>query len=685
MTRIRLEAASVALALAGMIAGLLAERAGAATAGTAGYAIAYAAGGWAGTVGAASALRRGHVDIDLLMILAALGAVFVGAPFEGAMLLFLFSLSNVLQTIAIGRSRRAIEALMELRPETARIRRQGTWVETSVEDAVVGDVFLVTPGDRLPLDGEVVRGAGEVDEASLTGESVPVDKAPGDPVFGGTINGSGALEVRVTRPAGESAIARLIRMVEEAQGQKAETQRIIDRYEEPYALAVIGLTILAVVLPTLVFGAPFRPTFYRAMTLMVAASPCALVISTPAAVLSAIAAAARSGVLFKGGVYVEAIGAVRAVAFDKTGTLTVGRSRLTDLVPLRAGVDERALLALAAGAQTHSEHHLGEATMRAAAEAGVPIPDVEGFEARAGRGVGATVGGRRILIGNARLFELPGENGGADGGNRPGAGPRFGADPASGGAAGRAGAAWARAEELAGALRARGRTAVFVAESDGAEGPLPLGVMAFADEIRPASAGVVRALRDLGIEHLAMITGDNRVVAEAVARRIGLEDTHAEVLPERKVELVRELGERFGSIAYVGDGVNDAPALAAATVGIAMGGAGTDVALETADVVLMGDDLTRLPFALDLGRRTRRVLIANLTFAVGIIVVMIAFILTVGLPLPLAVVGHEGSTVLVSLNGLRLLGARPVSGAPPAAREPVRSESPVLPADRRAS
>lgn len=639
VTRIRLEATSVVLTFAGMITGLVAERAGADFVSAAAYVVAYIAGGWAGTLGAARALRHGHVDIDLLMILAALGAAFIAAPFEGAMLLFLFSLSNVLQTIAIGRSRRAIEALMELRPETARIRRGPDWVDTPVEEAVVGDVFLVTPGDRLPLDGEVVAGSGEVDEASLTGESVPVDKTPGDAVYGGTINGSGALEVRVTRLADESAIARLIRMVEEAQGQKAGTQRIIDRYEEPYALGVIAFTVLAVVVPTLLFGTEFRPTFYRAMTLMVAASPCALVISTPAAVLSAIAAAARSGVLFKGGVYVEAIGTARAVAFDKTGTLTVGRSRLTDIVPVAHGLDERTLLLLAAGAQTHSEHHLGEATLRAAADAGLEPPPVERFEARPGRGVVATVGGRRVLIGNARLFAVDSANGTPEGGGQS--------------------SDWHSAEALAGALRERGRTAVFVAEGDGAGPPGVLGVMAFADEVRPASAGVVKELRRLGIEHIAMITGDNRAVARAVAGSIGLSDSHAEVLPERKVELVRELRERFGSVVYVGDGVNDAPALAAATVGVAMGGAGTDVALETADVVLMGDDLTRLPFALELGRRTRRVLIANLSFAVGIIAVMIGFILTVGLPLPLAVVGHEGSTVLVSLNGLRLLAARP--------------------------
>ncbi len=624
---LRREAVFVGLAFAGMAVGLVAEwMAGPPLVRWLGFGTAYAFGGWDGLRAGMAALRRRRFDIDLLMVLAALGALAINAPFEGAMLLFLFSLSNWLQHVAIGRSRTAIRALMALRPESATLRLDGRLVTVPVERVALGAVYVVRPGDRLPLDGTVVEGESEVDQASLTGESVPVLKAPGDEVFGGTINGSGALEVRVTRRAGESAIARLIRLVEEAQSEKAETQRVLDRFEQPYALGVIALTLVAIALPPLAWGEAFAPAFYRAMTLMVAASPCALIISTPAAVLSAIAAGARSGVLFKGGAYVEQAATLRAVAFDKTGTLTEGRTRLTDLVPL-PGVAEDELLALAAAVQARSEHHLGRATVEAARERGLAIPEAEGFQATVGQGVAAGVGGAVVHIGNARYFE------------------------------GRPLLNRAEAEAAVDRLRREAKTAVVVAREEG-EGLRALGVTAFADRLRSAAPAVVRQLRALGVERVVMITGDNREVAARIAAEAGIDEVHAEVLPEAKVALVRALRERYGAVAMVGDGVNDAPALAAASLGVAMGGAGTDVALETADLVLMADDLTKLPYALALSRRTRRTLIANLSFAFGLILLMVGFILTVGLPLPLAVVGHEGSTVLVSLNGLRLLGFR---------------------------
>ena len=596
----RQEAVFVGVALVGLVGGLVAE--------------------WQGW--GLDSLRHRTVDIDLLMILAALGALAIGAPFEGAMLLFLFSLSNTLQHVAIGRSRRAIEALMELRPEAAVVERDGAWVEVPVEQVRVGDVFRVGPGDRMPLDGVVAVGRSEVDQASLTGESVPVTKDVGDEVFGGTTVGGGALDVRVTKTADDSAIARMIAMVEDAQSQKAETQRLIDRFEQPYALGVIALTVLAIGIPFLVWGDPFRPTFYRAMTLMVAASPCALVISTPAAVLSAIAAAARSGVLFKGGVTVEDAARVRAVAFDKTGTLTAGETRLTDVVAL-GDLDDDALVALAAAAQSRSEHHLAEATTREAEARGLAVAPAHGFQAVAGRGVEAVVGGRRVRIGNPAHSE------------------------------GREVAGLDRALAEVERLRAQARTAVVVTETvDGAE--QVVGVMAFADVLRPSAREVVAQLHALGIEHVAMLTGDTAAVGEAMGAEAGVDAVYADLLPERKVALIRELEARYGGVAMVGDGVNDAPALAAATLGIAMGGAGTDVALETADVVLMADDLAKIPYLLRLSRRT---LAVNIAISLGAIVVMVATILGAGLALPLAVVGHEGSTVLVSLNGLRLLGA----------------------------
>ena len=625
--QLRREAAFVAVALAGLLTGLIADWMGAPVwLRWLGYGVAYVFGGFFGLRASLDALRRRRVDIDLLMVLAALGALAIGAPFEGAMLLFLFSLSNVLQHYAVGRSRQAIRALMKLRPEAANVRRGGAVVAVPVEAVAPGEVYVLRPGDRLPLDGVVIEGLSEVDQASLTGESVPVLKRPGDVVFGGTINGGGALEVRVTKRAGESAIARLIRLVEEAQSEKAETQQLIERFEQPYALGVIALTLVAIALPVVALGEAFAPAFYRAMTLMVAASPCALVISTPAAVLSAIAAGARSGVLFKGGVYVEQAATVRAVAFDKTGTLTEGATHLTDVVALD-GVAEGEVLALAAAVQAQSEHHLAAATVEAAQARGLALAGAEGFRATVGEGVTAHVGGRRVHIGNRRFFEGESVNG------------------------------WAAAEAAVARLEGEAKTAVVVAE-ERSGGLHALGVTAFADRLRPDAPEVIRRLKALGIEHVAMVTGDNAAVAARMGAEAGVDAVHAEVLPEQKVELVKALRARYGNVAFVGDGVNDAPALAAATVGVAMGGAGTDVALETADLVLMGDDLTKLPYALELSRKTRRTLVANLAFALGMIVLMVASILSVGLPLPLAVVGHEGSTVVVSLNGLRLLAFR---------------------------
>ena len=623
----RQEAVFVSVALAGLVGGLVAGWQGWTAASWAFYAVSYAFGGWYGARAGLDSLRHRTVDIDLLMILAALGALAIGAPFEGAMLLFLFSLSNTLQHVAIGRSRRAIEALMELRPESAKVQRGGAWVEVPVEQVRVGDVFRVTPGDRLPLDGVVESGRGEVDQASLTGESVPVTKDVGDGVFGGTINGGGGLDVRVTKKADESAIARMIAMVEDAQSQKADTQRLIDRFEQPYALGVIAMTALAIAVPILGWDEAFRPAFYRAMTLMVAASPCALVISTPAAVLSAIAAAAKSGVLFKGGVTVEEAAKVRAVAFDKTGTLTAGETRLTDVVPLADGLDEDGLVALAAAVQARSEHHLARATVSEAETRGLAVAPADGFAAVPGRGVEASVEGALVRIGN------PGHS---DGRDVVGLGD-----------------ALTEVERL----RAQARTAVVVTETvEGVE--RAVGVMAFADVLRPSAREVVARLHALGVEHVALLTGDTASVGRAMGAQAGVDAVYADLLPERKVELIRELEARWGGVAMVGDGVNDAPALAAATLGIAMGGAGTDVALETADVVLMADDLGKIPYLLRLSRRTRRTLAVNIAISLGAIVVMVTTILIGGLALPLAVVGHEGSTVLVSLNGLRLLGAR---------------------------
>ncbi|WP_418284867.1 heavy metal translocating P-type ATPase [Halorubrum sp. DTA46] len=634
-SELRREAVFVGLTLLGMVTGLATGWLnGPPPIMWAGYGVAYVFGGWYGLKGAIETLRHRAVDIDLLMIVAALGALSIGAPFEGAMLLFLFSLSNTLQHYAIGRSRRAIKSLVEMRPDNAQVLRDGEEVTVPIDEVAIGDVFVVRPGDKIPLDGVVVSGEGTVDQASLTGESVPVPKEPGDEVFGGTINESGSLEIEVTRQAHESAISRLIHMVERAQSEKAPTQRLIDRLEQPYVLGVFALTIAAIAIP-LALGSEFTATFYRAMTLMVAASPCAVIISTPAAVLSAIASGGRQGVLFKGGEHVETAARIDAVAFDKTGTLTQGDTELTDVFVRDETVGdtltEDSLLSIAAAVQARSEHHLARATMRAAEARSLDVTDAERFQSVAGKGVKADVDGQTTHIGNRTYFQTVLGDAAIDG-LEPGL-------------------------DRLETLEAEGKTSVLVARERQGDVSV-LGWLAFTDTVRPDAAEMIADLRSLGVEHIVMLTGDNERVAQRIADEVGIDEVQAELLPEEKVATIEELVERHENVAMVGDGVNDAPALATATLGIAMGGAGTDVALDTADVVLMGDDLSKIPYVLGLGRRTRRTLTINLAIAFGAIALMVGTILLRGIPLPLAVVGHEGSTVLVSLNGLRLLGFR---------------------------
>jgi Cd2+/Zn2+-exporting ATPase len=594
------------------------------------YLAAYLAGGWFGVLSSLRSLRQWTIDVDLLMVLAALGAAYVGAPFEGALLLFLFSLSNVLQGYAIQRTRQAISSLMKLRPEKALVRRgdQMEWIP--IESLQVGDLVIVRPGESIPLDGLIVEGASEIDQSSLTGESMPVSRAAGDPVFAATLNQTGALEVRVTRCARDSTIARLIRLVEEAQSEKADSQRFLERAEQYYALGVILFTLGLIAVPLALGADSFERVFYRAMTVMVVASPCALIISTPASILSAIGGGARRGVLFKGGVYLEKMAAVRFVAFDKTGTLTRGEPQVTDIL-LPDGhmqstdrLDEagRRLLGLAASVEARSEHLIGQAMLRACRALNIPLDECGEFRSVTGKGITAMVGGRRVAVGNLRHFEEYPEI------------PR----------------AWGPAIQR---LQEAGKTPVLVVELAGRANLL--GIIALADAPRDDAAAVVRRLRAMpGIERVVLLTGDHYDVAAAIAKQVGVDEFHAGLLPDDKVAVVRELRKR-GPVAMVGDGINDAPALAAATVGIAMGAAGTDVAMETADVVLMSNHLDNIPRAIDLSRRARRIVIQNLVFALVVIVGLVIAALGFHLPLPLGVVGHEGSTVLVCLNGLRLL------------------------------
>lgn len=636
LTEQRIEALFVPLTLVAMLLGLLAERALMAPqlAGAL-YLLAYITGGTFGLKGGLQALRERAIDVDLLMVAAAIGAAIVGAPFEGAMLLFLFSLSNVLQAFAIGRTRDAIRSLVKLRPTRALARRGSRLELTPIERIVVGDRIFVRPGERIALDGVVVEGESAVDQSSITGESMPALKKPGDRVFAGTINQRGSLEVRVTRLATDSTISRLIKLVEEAQSEKARTQRALEKAERYYAAGVLAFTALMIVAPPLLFGEAFESAFYRAMTLMVVASPCALVISTPATILSAIGNGARKGILFKGGVHLEQAAGIRAVAFDKTGTLTEGKPRVTDIIVTPAGeIDnwsgrESDLLTLAAAVEAKSEHPVAWAIVNEAKARGLGggTPPATDFMARPGLGVSARVNDSLVAIGSPRYFES--------------------IDCMACSSA-------AREVER---LQREGKTAMLVARlSDDRRSAEVLGVIAVADRLRPGAAQVVRELREMGLRTV-MLTGDNAAVAQAIAAEAGVDEYYAELLPEDKVRFVREMAQQ-GAVAMVGDGVNDAPALATATVGIAMGAAGTDVALETADVVLMSDDLSNIPYVIALSRRAQRTVTHNLIFSGAVIVIMLAAALGIQIPLPLGVVAHEGSTVLVSLNGLRLLAWR---------------------------
>ncbi|MDW8396774.1 MAG: heavy metal translocating P-type ATPase [Anaerolineae bacterium] len=653
----QLEAICVGITFVAMMSGLLAERVFAHKALADGlYLLAYLTGGAFGIQAGLASLRERRIDVDLLMVLAALGAAVVGAPFEGAMLLFLFSLSNVLQAYALGRTRNAIRALMQLRPDKATLKHpDGRIVAVPLDEVRVDDHILIRPGERVPLDGLVLAGESALDQSTLTGESIPVRKGPGDMVFAGTINQSGTLEVKVARLAHDSTLARLIRLVEEAQSEKAPTERFMDKFEQYYAAGVIAFTVGLILVPWLVLAQPFEPTFYRAITVMVVASPCALIISTPAAILSAIANGARRGVLFKGGAHLEQMARLDVVAFDKTGTLTVGKPTVTDvtIIPLSGNLQaarlatpehvrreqENILLTLAAAVEFMSEHPLALAIVETARHRGLRLPEVTNFQATHGKGVRARVdfmGGLEIAVGSPRYFD----------------------DYVTTGME----AAKAEMERL----QDEGKTAVLVAKlnesREGARLAHILGVIAIADVVRQDARQTVQMLRKLGVKRVVMLTGDNPRVAQAVARQVGVDDCYANLLPEDKVAQVKALRRspegRLQAVAMVGDGVNDAPALASATVGIAMGAAGTDVALETADVVLMSDNLRNLPYAIGLSRAARQVMTQNIVFAVAVILVLVISALGFELPLPLGVVGHEGSTVLVVLNGLRLLAHR---------------------------
>lgn len=585
------------------------------------YAISYIAGGFEATRTALRDLRNGSLNVDLLMIVAAGGAAAVGEWPEGAALLFLFSLSNTLEGFVLERTRRAIQSLMGLSPDEATVLRNGQEQRVPVEELQRNETLLIRPGERIATDGKVLSGASSIDQSAITGESVPVHKEIGDTVFAGTLNGSGVLKVCITKTASESTLAGIVHLVEEAQSEKAPSERFTDWFGARYTMGVLSASALAIVLPVLFFSVPFDTAFYRAMTLLVVASPCAVVISIPAAIMSAIASGARNGVLIKGGAHLEGMGQIRAIAFDKTGTLTIGRPQLMDVVAA-SGQDELEVLALAASAERSSEHPLATAIVEAARARNLTLKESSETRALVGRGLQARVEGELIFVGKAELWTergiiLP-----------------------------------EKLQAAAARFSDEGKTSFFV----GSETQV-LGVLALADVLRSSAATALERLKALGIERITMLTGDNEGVARKIAGELGM-SYRAELMPQEKLEAIRELQKEFGKVAMVGDGINDAPSLAAADLGVSLGGTGTDVALETAEVVLMSGDLENLPDGIALARQTQKIILQNLAFAFLVMALLVAGTFFASLRLPLAVLGHEGSTVLVILNGLRLLSFR---------------------------
>ncbi|MFN5058759.1 MAG: heavy metal translocating P-type ATPase [Chloroflexota bacterium] len=604
------------------------------------FVVAYIFGGYFTSLKALNMIRNRQFGIDMLMILAALGAAAVGEPREGALLMFLFSLSGTLETYAMGRTHASIRSLIAMTPREAEVVDTRGVRIISVEALEVGDVVLVRPGAQIPADGVIIRGESTINEASITGESVPVDKKVDAKVFAGTINGQGALEIEVRADASQSTLARIVSVVREAREQKAQSQDFTDRIVGVYyAYLVVVVTIIAFIIGVAWIGEPWAAAFYRAMTLMVVMSPCALVISIPAALLSALARSARDGVLFKGGRYLEAAATVKVVALDKTGTVTTGQPQVVAVIPVGGpgriseqmpcidvqevlqsegiplNVDQIRLLVAAAAVESPSEHPLAKAVVQGALKRGLIIPTVTEFKAIVAAGASGVVCNQRLRVGKPTLF---------------------------------ANVTPDVMIEIE-ALQRQGNTVIAI----GSDIEI-WGLIAIADTVRPETRQALRALQNDGVK-LALLTGDNQHVAYALAKDLGIDDVRADLLPQDKVSAIKDLQRLYGSVAMIGDGVNDAPALATADLGVAMGKGGTDVAHESADVVLMRDDLSKLAGALRLAKRARRVVWQNLVFAMSVIIMLVIFTIRGDVELTLGVIGHEGSTLLVVANGLRLL------------------------------
>ncbi len=582
------------------------------------FATAFLAGGVPAAIGAFGNLIKGKLDIDLLMVLAAIAAALVGEARDGAILLFLFSLAGTLEEYALGNTKRAVVALMKLRPDSANLEGiNGQLERVPVESLIVGQIVVVKPGEKIPVDGIIISGASSIDQSSMTGESVPVDKEVADNVFAGTVNGHGILRVRVEKMASHSTLAQMITLVTEAQAKRSPSERFSDWFGERYTIFVLVGSIVALA-GFIVFGIPYAEAFYKAATLLVVASPCAIVISVPAAILSALAASAHRGMLFKGGAALETFAQIDIFAFDKTGTLTEGKMEVKKIVPL--GITEKELLQITANIEAHSEHPLAKSILIHASTFRIAPEAVDNTTTIPGKGVYVTQNGKRYFAGNRKMLLESG----------------ILIDE--------------KTEMALAELEAGGMTSIIIGDDK------VLGLIGIADTVRHSAKEAIYQLRQTGIKRIVMLSGDHTAVANAVGREIGIapEDIYAELLPTDKVALVEKLRAE-GKVSFVGDGVNDAAALATSHVGVAMGTVGSDVALEAADVALLSDNLLALLRARAIAVKANRIIKQNLIFAIGILTLMVLVTIFAYLPLPLGVVGHEGGTLLVVANGLRLL------------------------------
>ncbi|MFM8305531.1 MAG: heavy metal translocating P-type ATPase, partial [Microcystis aeruginosa] len=589
--------------------------------------IAYVVGGYESTqAGLTTLFEEKELDVDLLMIVAALGAAILGLwdsnyylIIDGAILILIFAISGALEQIALAKTDRNIRSLMAMTPDTARLITGDSEKEVPIKQLHIGDTVLVKPGELIPIDGIIMEGNSPINQAPITGESLPVDKTIGEEVFAGTLNGAGVLRLKVETPPESRLIERVIRLVEKAQNESPPSQQFIEGFERGYAKIIVILGLIFGILPPFLWGWTWETTIYRALIFLVVASPCALMASIMPALLSGIANGAKQGILFKNGARLEMIGRIRAIAFDKTGTLTLGKLQVVEIIPIHA-VSENEVLAVAASLESCSEHPIGAAITATAIERGINFFSANQVQAVSGRGITGKIADKSVSVGNFayirdHIADLD-QN------------------------------ILATHERL----QKEGKTLVWVVQEN-----QMLGAIAVADTLRESAVNLVEQLKKIGIEHIVLITGDNQQSADKVAEKLGIEEVYADLLPEDKLTVIKNLQEKYHTVAMVGDGINDAPALAMANVGIAMGKAGSDVALETADIILMSDNLAKIPSAINLGRRANRTVKQNITFALAFIGILLIANFVGDITLPLGVIGHEGSTVLVTLSGLRLL------------------------------